>query len=275
MKKKRKYILLYLLSIYRNIYKNLHYTYKIEAKVLKTEDLTKSEGKKKSIYRNIFLRVNDAFISLFNKEKIKLSCNNCARKNCKMPQDLTEKLPQECIFRFWQEHCLDKLENDISKSIYEKIQEINGLKEKYKCNKCAACCRLASSEFSYSELLQKAQNGDIFAKQFTSIFIPYENKAEARPFYPEFFDLLEKKYQNDEKIYFYHCPKLGDDNLCTDYENRPDICKVFPNNPLVIFPKNCGYKKWQDEVEVLALTLHAMVEITEFYKTKIEEALKD
>jgi len=238
------------------------------------ENLIQNEEKKKSIYRNIFLKVNASFLARFNEEKRLLSCSKCSRKDCKIPNNPAEKLPQDCVFRFWQEHCLEKLEKEISKSIYEKIQEVNALKDKYHCNKCAACCRLASSEFSFEELKQRAKNGDIFAKQFTSVFVPYENKEEARQFYPEFFDLLESKYKDDNGIYFYHCPKLGDDNLCTDYENRPDICRDFPNNPLVIFPKGCGYRKWQDEVDVLALTLHAMVEITEFYKNKITEALE-
>ena len=237
--------------------------------------LIQNEEEKKSIYRNIFLNVNEAFLLKFNEAKRPLSCSKCRRENCTPPKNPTEKLHKDCIYRFWQEHCLNKLEKEISKSIYEKIQEINALKNKYHCNRCAACCKLASSEFSYEELKQKAQKGDIFAKQFTSIFIPYKNKEDARPFYPEFFDLLESKYKNDDKIYFYHCPKLSEDNLCTDYENRPEICRNFPNNPLVIFPKDCGYRKWQDEVDVLALTLHAMVEITEFYKTKITEALQD
>ena len=242
------------------------------------KNLIQSEEKKKSIYREIFVKINEAFMQRFNSQKPCISCKNCSiySENCKYyPQSPVEKLPKECIFRFWQEGCLNKLETEISKSIYLKIQEVNQLKEKYSCNKCAACCKLASSEFSFEELKEKSQNGDIFAKQFTSIFIPYENKEDARAQYPEFFDLLESKYNDDEKIYFYHCPKIGIDNLCTDYENRPDICRDFPNNPLVIFPKDCGYRKWQDEVDVLALTLHAMVEITEFYKTKINEALKD
>lgn len=247
-------------------------------KALSNENLIQNEEKKKSIYREIFVKINEAFIARFNSQKPHISCKKCSiySQNCKYkPQNPTEKLPSECLFRFWQENCLHKLETDISQSILIKIQEINELRNKYSCNKCAACCRLASSEFSFEQLKQRAENGDIFAKQFTSVFVPYENKEDARQYYPEFFDLLEAKYKNDNGIFFYHCPKLGNDNLCTDYENRPDICRDFPNNPLVIFPKGCGYRKWQDEVDILALTLHAMVEITEFYKTKIQETLND
>ena len=241
------------------------------------QDLIKNEEKKKSIYREMFVKINEAFLNRFNIQKPNISCKNCSiySPSCKfLPQNPTQSLPVECLFRFWQENCLEKLENEISQSLQNKITEINSLREKYHCNKCAACCKLASSEYSYDELKVRAKNGDIFSQQFTSVFVPYENKEEARQYYPEFFDLLESKYPNDNDIYFYHCPKLGEDNLCTDYENRPDICRDFPNNPLVIFPKDCGYKKWQDEVDVLALSLHAMVEITNFYKEKITEALK-
>ena len=225
----------------------------------------------------MFVKINEAFLARFNCQKPRISCKDCSiySPDCKhSPQNPTQKLPTECLFRFWQESCLNKLEKEISNDIQNKIKEINKLREKYHCNKCAACCRLASSEYSFEQLKERAKNGDIFSQQFTSVFIPYENKEDARQYYPEFFDLLEKKYKGDNDIFFYHCPKLGDDNLCTDYENRPDICKDFPNNPLVIFPKDCGFIKWQDEVDVLALSLHAMIEITNFYKEKITEALK-
>ncbi len=244
---------------------------------IKSENLIQNEEKKKRIYREIFVKINEAFLERFNAQKRLLSCKKCSicTENCAhFPENPTKTLPQECIYRFWQENCLTKLENEIAQSIYSKIEEINSLKENYHCEKCAACCRLASSEFSYEELKMRAKDGDIFSQQFVSVFVPYENKEDARKFYPEFFDLLKEKYKNDSGIHFYYCPKLGEDNLCTDYENRPDICRDFPNNPLVIFPKGCGYRKWQDEVDILALTMHAMVEITDFYKTKIKKALK-
>ena len=241
-------------------------------------NLIQNEQKKKSIYRELFLKINNSFLERFNAEKPRISCKNCSiySQNCKYAtSNIIEKLPQECILRLWQESQLNKLNNQISKSIYSQLQILNSSREKYHCNCCASCCKLASSEYSYEELKERAKNGDIFAKQFTSVFIPYTSKKEARQFYPEFFDLLESKYKDDEKIYFYHCPKIDDNNLCSDYENRPDICRDFPNNPLVIFPKSCGYRAWQDEVDVLALTLHAMIEITDFYKEKIAKALSN
>ena len=148
----------------------------------------------------MFVKINEAFINRFNDQKPHIDCKNCSiySQSCKhFPKEPTQKLPPECLFRFWQEGCLHKLENEISKSIYEKIVEINKQREKYHCKKCATCCRLASSEFSYEELKERAKNGDIFSQQFVSIFVPYENKEDARKIYPEFFELLEEKYKED------------------------------------------------------------------------------
>lgn len=171
----------------------------------------------------------------------------------------------------WQKKVLDLLQNDISKEIYRKLNEILAYRAQFNCTGCATCCNLACSEFSPEELKEKAQNGDNFAQQFLSVFIPYNSKEEAREVYPEYIELLEKNKEYD--VYFYHCPKLTEDKRCSDYENRPQICRDFPDNPLSILPDTCGYKKWKEEVEPIALMLHSMVEIIDFYCAKINSVL--
>lgn len=171
----------------------------------------------------------------------------------------------------WQRNVLDMLENDISKEIYRKFREILAYRERFKCAGCATCCNLACSEFSPEELKQKAENGDNFAKQFTSIFIPYESKEEARKVYPAYIQMLEEN--KEDAVYFYHCPKLTKGNRCSDYENRPQICCDFPDNPLSILPDSCGYKKWKEEIEPVALMLHSMIEIIDYYREKLEIVL--
>lgn len=169
----------------------------------------------------------------------------------------------------WQKQALILLNNDISKEIYRKLNEILAYRVKFKCVGCATCCKLACSEFSPEELKQKADNGDNFAGQFLSVFIPYKNKEEARKIYPEYIELLEEN--GEEDVYFYHCPKVTEDNRCSDYGNRPQICRDFPDNPLSILPKSCGYREWKEEIEPIALMLHSMLEIVEYYNTKLEE----
>ena len=183
--------------------------------------------------------------------------------------DVTDKFPVNSDGALWQTKVLDMLENDISKEVYRKYKEILAYRSQFKCVGCATCCNLACSEFSPAELKQKAENGDNFAAQFLSVFDPYASKEDARKVYPEYIKMLEEN--KEDNVYFYHCPKLTEDKRCSDYENRPQICRDFPDNPLSILPKSCGYKQWKDEIEPLALMLHSMVEIIEYYKEKIPQ----
>ncbi len=192
----------------------------------------------------------------------------CKRVDELRPADVDEDVfsvfVKDSSGAIWQKKVLDMLENDISHEIYRKLKEILAYRSQFKCVGCATCCNLACSEFSPEELKQKAQNGDNFAQQFLSIFIPYESKEEARKIYPEYIKMLEES--KEDNVYFYHCPKLTKDKKCSDYENRPQICRDFPDNPLSILPNSCGYKKWKDEIEPVALMLHSMIEIIEYYK---------
>jgi len=210
-------------------------------------------------------------------------CRNFAEKNCactkklslceEFPANANTILPDGCSFKDWQKLCIDTIESEISKDVSKKIFDIQDYGKSFSCNRCATCCNLACSEFSYEELKQKASSGDNFAKQFTSVFIPYESIAEARKIFPEYVELVEKTMDIDEKIYFYHCPHLSTENLCTNYENRPEICRDFPDNPLSILPPTCGFCKWKDEVMPDAMTLHAMTYIYNFYLEKIKQAV--
>lgn len=189
------------------------------------------------------------------------------------PNSITTILPNECGYKQWQQVALNVLENDISKDIWMKLQDINKYRENFSCKKTGTCCKLASSEFSYDELKEKAKKGDKFAIDFTSVFIPYETEDEAREIFPEFVEMLYEKLGTDEKVYFYHCPHITEDNLCSIYNKRPSVCRDFPDNPLSILPPHCGYCEWKEDVHVGSMLLHAMVEIVGFNKEKIERAL--
>jgi Fe-S-cluster containining protein len=209
--------------------------------------------------------------------KNKTKCREAQDKNpmCySFPHSISTFLPEKCGYREWQKRSLDKIHKEISADILKKLKEIDAYRQTFSCKKTGTCCRLASSEFSYSELLEKAKNGDNFASQFTSVFIPYKDREEARKIFPEYFDMLEKKLGKDEEVYFYHCPHISKDNLCTIYDNRPEICRDFPDNPLSILPPVCGYNKWKEEVEITAMLMHALIQICEFNIEKINTALK-
>ena len=221
------------------------------------EDLAEKITNMRRKYREIFLTTVDA---------IKQRVEELRPENLK--GDIFDTYAKNSDGEKWQIAVLDMFENDISHEIYRKWNEILAFRQNFSCKGCATCCNLACSEFSPEQLKKKAKNGDRFAAQFISIFIPYNTKEEAKKIYPEYIKLVEDTLE-DENVYFYHCPKLNDCNRCSDYENRPQICRVFPDNPLSILPESCGYYEWRLQVEPVALMLHSMMEIIDYYKQKI------
>ena len=226
----------------------------------------------KTKYREIFLKANEELIKQIHSSMPDINCVACENK-CKLisqEKNLLENYPINCEFRKWQKGIIKQFDEKTSKDVFDTWSKMVLYRGQFTCSGCATCCKLACSEFSPDELKEKAKNGDNFATQFLSVFVPYKSKDDARKFYPEYFELLEEKF-SDEEIHFYYCPKLGADNRCTDYENRPQICRDFPDNPLTLLPPKCGYHSWKQEVEPTALMLHSMLEIMEFYKEKLSE----
>ena len=231
-------------------------------------DLTVEMNNLKKKYREIFLKSGDEIQHQIDKLKPENPCKDCSTPDCGIKNDIFENFPKHCQYKTWQKNVLNLLDNEVSKGIYDKWMKIIEYRSNFKCVGCATCCKLACSEFSYEELKHKASEGDNFAKQFTNIFVPYEDENVAREIYPEYFKLLADTLDG-EKVYFYHCPKLTADDRCSDYGNRPSICRDFPENPLSLLPAACGFCQWKDEVEPTALMLHSMLEIVDFYKNKI------
>ena len=219
------------------------------------EDLTTSINDLKQKYREIFA---------VSVEQIQKRIDELKPEEC---GEIFDKYPLNSKGEAWQKAVLKMFEDDIAKEIYRKWSEILAYRSQFKCIGCGTCCKLACSEFSPEQLKQKADNGDRFATQFLSVFIPYNSKEEARNIYPEYIKMLED--HKEDEVYFYHCPKLTECNRCSDYKNRPQICRDFPDNPLALLPKSCGYVKWKEEVEPIALMLHSMLEIIEYYKEHI------
>ncbi len=171
--------------------------------------------------------------------------------------------------RKWQDSVVNYFEAELIPNLKKIIKDINLLRNQYSCKGCGVCCRLSCSEFSYEEIKFKAENGDNYAKQFVSTFLPYEDLGEVRMIFPQYLSLLNEN--NEDNFYFYHCPKVTDDNKCPDYENRPQICRDFPDNPIAFLPLSCGYNGWKSEVENQLLKVNAMMTIVEFYLSKIKK----
>lgn len=225
------------------------------------EDLSSSLNSLKFQYRKIFLEVAQRIQK--NVEVLKL-------ENFK--GEIFDCYENGSDGRVWQEKVLEFLNNEIQKEIKNKLRKINNLRISCDCVGCGTCCRLACSEFSFEELKQKASNGDVFSKQFIETFIPYESDEEPKKIFPQYIEMLENI--TDGGYYFYHCQKVTKENRCPDYENRPQICRDFPDNPVAFLPPGCGYMEWKKGSENVFLEINALAEISSFYKNKIKGLMK-
>ena len=222
----------------------------------------------KDNYEKIFIAAAESIRKELDAFKPENPCDKCSVKGCKIDKkDIFAQYPPKCKYRDWQIQALAFLAGDYKQKLKNSYKVLMQKREDYSCNKCGACCKLATSEYSYTQLKQRAQRGDKFAADFVSVFVPYETEDEAKKVNPEYFELLNKLV--DDKVYYYHCPKVKD-NLCTDYENRPSICKNFPHNPLKLLPSECSYNAWKDAVGLEAMLLKAKVDILDFYKEKLQ-----
>ncbi len=154
---------------------------------------------------------------------------------------------------------IDNLESVWGGQIKSELETIRCERENYSCAGCGACCRFAVSEFSPETLKIKAKNGDNFASQFINTFVPYESIDQARKIYPEYVEMLEEL--TDGNFYIYHCPKVTDDNRCPDYENRPQICRDFPEINGFFLPKTCSFIPWNLKFRSVWLKINAKIEI--------------
>ncbi len=117
------------------------------------------------------------------------------------------------------------------------------------CNKCGRCCRVVTTTTPYEKLKEMYKNGDKKAVDFLSLFEPYESIEAARKVDSEVVDniiarLSEDGNYKEEETTFYYCKYLRDDNLCSNYDNRPALCIHCPCTPWSIVPPGCGFEGW-------------------------------
>jgi len=143
---------------------------------------------------------------------------------------------------------------DYEKEIDEFKKELDEFPQ-YLCRMCGRCCRSIVTADSPEELERLAAHGNPEAKVFIDIFKRFPSIEEARKVVPEQVDqvlevLSEKEgYEFDiNKIHFYYCPHITEDNLCSMHENRPTVCSRAPHNGWSCMPPGCGFEGWQFEL---------------------------
>lgn len=224
----------------------------------------------KNNYEQIFIEAAESIRRELDTLKPENPCEGCSHKDCKIEKKdvFAPYPPAGCKLREWQMQAITYLTGDYRTKLKASYKAIMDKKNESECNKCGACCKLAVSEYSYAQLKQRAMRGDKFSEDFVSVFIPYETEEEARAVNPEYFELLNTLVVED-RIYYYHCPKVDENNLCTIYEDRPSICRDFPHNPLKLLPSECSFNEWKNEVAHQAMLLKAKTDIINFYKEKL------
>ncbi len=154
----------------------------------------------------------------------------------------------------------------------------------YLCHMCGKCCRVVTTSIQYSQLLKMSKSGDKAANDFLSLFVPYDSVEAARKVDETVVDniihhlKIDGKF-NENEITFYFCKYLGDDNLCSRYETRLDLCKHCPSTPWSIVPPGCGFEGWlfwqREEVkQKIRLAKEELLELKLLkLRTKDEETL--
>lgn len=117
------------------------------------------------------------------------------------------------------------------------------------CKMCGRCCKMSTTSKSYEELKSLAESGDEGAVDFLEIFEPYESIEKAMEADSETVENIIHMLTTDgkfdkTKLTFYHCRFIGENNLCSIYTKRKELCKHFPSSPWAIVPPKCGFEGW-------------------------------
>ena len=123
-----------------------------------------------------------------------------------------------------------------------------------KCDQQGCCCRGASPSVPAHMLLKQAAEGDDFARNFLSQFVPYATHEEADASVPGIVErtlkaaLKSEDFKSPEEVVFYRCRYLKGTNQCQIYEDRPELCRDYPGTPFVVFASGCAFEPWAKQI---------------------------
>lgn len=122
------------------------------------------------------------------------------------------------------------------------------------CKQRGICCRVATfkGSLSYESIQALAADpqaeGHESARDFASVFVPYENQAQVRVIAAEFVDRVRNfaaaKGQDPDQISFFKCKYVLEDGRCGVHEDRPIGCRVYPfPHKSTIYHPGCGFEQ--------------------------------
>lgn len=147
----------------------------------------------------------------------------------------------------------------------KRVQELLKLSQ-HLCNMCGKCCRIATFKngLAYEEIVKLANNKDDDpiqvegAKDFLSIFTPYESVEEARKICSEFVDRVYSRFGENSTASFFYCKYIDENNKCLIHEDRPLLCRMYPiPHERTFYLPDCGFeeqgkKNWQEIKDIIA-----------------------
>jgi Fe-S-cluster containining protein len=232
----------------------------------------------KQQYQQLFRELESALDVRLTELRSTPRCPTCAAETVK--ELAMASAHPDCPENAWRKAALVIVEEEIPHDVLAQLASIKRYRESIDCHMCGQCCRLASSEHSYEQLLTRADAGDRFAQEFSSIFLPYASREAARLRDPAGVAATlahvgsDSKGGNDEeRIFFYFCPYLQEDNRCGVYgtDKRPPICATYPETPLGYVSECCAWKPWQEDTHLDALLAHAMLNLCEDWSRKLRQ----
>ncbi len=146
-----------------------------------------------------------------------------------------------------------------------------------KCKMQGCCCRAASPSIPFHQLLEKASKGDDFARNFFSIFVPHKDHATARQIVPGLVERTlkaaakDKNFKDESDVVFYQCRYIGEDNKCTIWEDRPELCRAYPDSPFMVFAPGCAFEPWAEKVKEKFSKMQAELEELKTLRENLKE----
>jgi Fe-S-cluster containining protein len=134
-------------------------------------------------------------------------------------------------------------------------REVEGLMKlpQHLCKQRGICCKVATfkGSLSFEDIKALAADptapGNESARDFASIFLPYENQVEVRQVANEFVERVrafaQYKGQDPDQVSFFRCKYVLDDGRCGVHEDRPLGCRVYPfPHKNTIYHPGCGFE---------------------------------
>jgi Fe-S-cluster containining protein len=168
----------------------------------------------------------------------------------------------------------------VKPDIATRVQELMKLPQSL-CRMCGMCCKIVNFKggLSYEEVKKLSEDPNApptqseGARDFLTIFKPYDSVEDAKKVDEGFVNFLFEIFGKDSNLTFFHCRFLAEDNTCLIHEDRPLLCRMHPTpNEKTLFHPNCGFKEQaQKNWEEISSIIEDLKKRKEELQNKISE----